>query len=95
MSLYVVTTGQVKIFTVYHCSNTVYHCPSRHNAFCLLFVGNRLGDLEKRIKVSCQVTYADPRMLERLISSDSLRWVDGQHLVDEVFGLWGNGVPLW
>lgn len=33
-------------------------------------------------------------MLEGLLSGDPLGWVDGQHLVDEVFGLRGDSVPL-
>lgn len=40
-------------------------------------------------------TYADPWVLEGLLSSDPLGWVDRQHLVDQVFGLWGDCVPLW
>lgn len=39
-------------------------------------------------------TYADPWVLEGLLSSDPLGWVDGQHLVDQVFGLGGDCVPL-
>lgn len=39
-------------------------------------------------------TYADPWVLQGLLSRDPLGWVDGQHLVDQVFGLWGDGVPL-
>lgn len=33
-------------------------------------------------------------MLEGLLCGDSLSWVDGQHLVDEVLGLRGDRVPL-
>ncbi len=40
-------------------------------------------------------TYADPWVLEGLLSGDPLGWVDGQHLVNQVFGLWGDCVPLW
>lgn len=40
-------------------------------------------------------TYADPWVLEGLLSSDPLGWVDGQHLVDKVLSLWGDCVPLW
>lgn len=40
-------------------------------------------------------TYADPWVFEGLLSSDPLGWVDGQHLVDQVFGLWGDCIPLW
>lgn len=40
-------------------------------------------------------TYADPWVLEGLLSSDPLGWVDRQHLVNQVFGLWGDCVPLW
>lgn len=40
-------------------------------------------------------TYADPWVLEGLLSCDPLGWVDGQHLVDQVFGLWSDRVPLW
>lgn len=40
-------------------------------------------------------TYADPWVLEGLLSCDPLGWIDGQHLVDQVFGLWSDRVPLW
>lgn len=39
-------------------------------------------------------TYADPGVLEGLFSSDPLGRVDGQHLVDQVLGLWSHRVPL-
>lgn len=39
-------------------------------------------------------TYADPRMFEGLFSSDSLGWVNGQHLIDQVLSLWSHCVPL-
>lgn len=40
-------------------------------------------------------TYADPRVFEGLFGSDSLGWVNGQHLVDQVLCLWSHCVPLW
>lgn len=40
------------------------------------------------------MTYADPWVLQSLVGRDALGRVDGQHLVDEVFGFRGNGVPL-
>lgn len=39
-------------------------------------------------------THADPGVLERLGGGDALGGVDGQHLVDEVFGFGGHRVPL-
>lgn len=39
-------------------------------------------------------TYADPGVFEGVCGSDSLGRVDGEHLVDQVFGFWGHGVPL-
>jgi len=39
-------------------------------------------------------TYADPGVFEGLVGSDSLGWVNGQHLVDQVFCLWSHCVPL-
>lgn len=41
-----------------------------------------------------RITYADPWMLQGLMGRDALGRVDGQHLVDEVFGFRSNGVPL-
>ena len=41
------------------------------------------------------VTYADPGVFERLCGSDAFTGVDGEHLVDQVFGLRSYGVPLW
>lgn len=43
----------------------------------------------------CQKTYADPGVFECICGSDSLGWINGQHLVDQVFGLWSHRVPLW
>lgn len=43
---------------------------------------------------SAQITYADPWVLEGLLRGDPLGRVDGQHLVNEVLGLGGNGIPL-
>lgn len=40
------------------------------------------------------MTYADPWVLQGLMGRDALGRVDGQHLVDEVFGFRSNGVPL-
>lgn len=40
-------------------------------------------------------TYADPRVFEGLFGSNSLGWVNGQHLVDQVLRLWSHCVPLW
>ena len=40
-------------------------------------------------------TYADPWVFEGLFGSDSLGWVYGQHLVDQVLCLWSHCVPLW
>lgn len=40
-------------------------------------------------------TYADPWVFEGLLSSDSLGWVNRQHLVDQVLRLGGHSVPLW
>ncbi len=40
-------------------------------------------------------TYADPWVFEGLLSSDSLGWVNSQHLVDQVLCLWSHCVPLW
>lgn len=34
-------------------------------------------------------------MFEGLFGSDSLGWVNGQHLVDQVLRLWSHCVPLW
>lgn len=39
-------------------------------------------------------TYADPRVLQCLVCRDALGGVDGQHLVDEVFGFGSDRVPL-
>lgn len=39
-------------------------------------------------------TYADPGVFEGVCGSDSLGWINGQHLVDQVFGLWSHCVPL-
>lgn len=40
------------------------------------------------------MTYADPRVLQGFVGCDALGGVDGQHLVDEIFGFRSNGVPL-
>lgn len=40
-------------------------------------------------------TYADPWVLQSLLGSDSLGWVDSQHLVDQIFSLGSHRVPLW
>ena len=39
-------------------------------------------------------TYTDPGVLERLIGTDPLWGIDCQHLVDEIFGLRSDSVPL-
>ena len=39
-------------------------------------------------------TYANPGVLERLVRTDSFRGIHRQHLVDEIFGLWGHSIPL-
>lgn len=51
-------------------------------------------EVEETGSVVCDA-YADPGMLESICSSDSLSWVNGQHLVDQVFGLSSHCVPLW
>lgn len=40
-------------------------------------------------------TYADPGVFERVGGRHSLGGVNGQHLIDQVFGLGGHRVPLW
>lgn len=49
---------------------------------------------EKGTQVS-ECTYADPWVLQRLLGCDSFSWVDGQHLVDQIFRLRSHRVPLW
>lgn len=39
-------------------------------------------------------TYADPGVFECICGGHSLGWINGQHLVDQVFGLWSHRVPL-
>lgn len=39
-------------------------------------------------------TYADPGMFECVRGGHPLGRIDGQHLVDQVFGLWSHCVPL-
>lgn len=39
-------------------------------------------------------TYADPGMFEGLGGGDAFTGVDGEHLVDQIFGLGSHGVPL-
>lgn len=34
-------------------------------------------------------------MLESLSGCDAFGWVDGQHLIDEILGFRGDGVPFW
>lgn len=40
------------------------------------------------------LAYRNPGMLQCFKGGDSLVWVHSQHLVDEVFGLWCDCVPL-
>lgn len=47
------------------------------------------------VLVFCANTHADPRVFQSLLRRDSLGWIDGQHLIDEVFGFRGDRVPLW
>lgn len=82
---------------------------SVHQGVCVRFVralfrwDERWGislwlDVQENERLSgcwCGDTYADPWMLEGLLSCDPLGWIDGQHLVDQVFGLWSDCVPLW
>ena len=42
-----------------------------------------------------RVTYADPGVIDGLVGGDPLGGVNGQHLIDQVLGLWGHCVPLW
>lgn len=39
--------------------------------------------------------HRDPGMLEGLSGRDAFGRVDGQHLIDQILGFWGDGVPLW
>lgn len=39
--------------------------------------------------------HRDPGVLEGLSGRDAFGWVDGQHLIDQILGFWGNGVPFW
>lgn len=39
--------------------------------------------------------HRDPGVLEGLGGRDTFGRVDGQHLIDEILGFWGDGVPLW
>lgn len=55
----------------------------------------RCAEAERLSGCLCGDTYADPWMLEGLLSCDPFGWIDGQHLVDQVFGLWSDCVPLW
>ena len=50
---------------------------------------------ERRVYSHASATHADPGVLERLGGGDALGGVDGQHLVDEVFGFRSHCVPLW
>lgn len=37
----------------------------------------------------------DPWVLESLSGRDAFGRVDGQHLIDQILGFWGDGVPFW
>lgn len=50
-------------------------------------------NIDNRVLDAC--TYADPWVLKSLLGSDSLGWVDSQHLVDQIFSLRSHRVPLW
>lgn len=39
-------------------------------------------------------SHRDPGVFERLGRRDPFGWIDGQHLVDEVFGFGSHRVPL-
>lgn len=45
--------------------------------------------------LSVCATYADPGVFEGLSGSDAFTGVDGEHLVDQIFGLRSYSVPLW
>lgn len=40
-------------------------------------------------------TYADPWVLECLAGGDPFAGIHRQHLIDEILGLWRDGVPFW
>lgn len=40
-------------------------------------------------------TYADPWVFEGLFSRNSLCWINGQHLIDQILCFWSHRVPLW
>lgn len=46
-------------------------------------------------KVLMRKAHRDPGVLEGLGCRDAFGRVDGQHLIDEILGFWGDGVPLW
>lgn len=49
-------------------------------------------------KLSCyiyEITYTDPGVLQRFRCCDTFRWVDGEHLIDEVFCFRSHRIPLW
>lgn len=39
--------------------------------------------------------HRDPWVLESLSDRDAFGRVDGQHLIDQILGFWGDGVPFW
>lgn len=58
-------------------------------------VSQSLNVTTQPARVRARDTYADPGVFECVGGRHSLGWVDGQHLIDQVFGLGGHCVPLW
>jgi hypothetical protein len=75
-------------------------CGNKRSSFLILLYEEirharvRLENWKSERVVVQLETYADPWVLEGLGGGDPLGGVHSQHLVDEVLGLRGHGVPL-
>lgn len=50
---------------------------------------------EKTLRAGLKKAHRDPGVLESLSGCDAFGRVDGQHLIDEILGFRGDGVPFW
>lgn len=47
-----------------------------------------------RVRSQNSQTHRDPWVFESLGRCDAFGWIYGQHLIDQIFSLWGHCVPL-
>lgn len=73
---------------------TVERCWEEDYYHVIIIMTNIANNVFTDIQVYVTESHRDPGVFERLSCCDPFGWIDGQHLINEIFGFRSHCVPL-